>query len=351
MCRDDQPLAAGVARAIMDRFGEYLQRSGKSQESAARSMGIASATLSAVLSGTYAADPEPHVRAIDKWLEIQLAREKAPKPAGFARIGVTEQIFGVYKWVTKTNSIGLIHGPNGCGKTMTLHAIRAETPGAIYVSLESAGRTPRAVLEGIMRAVRAGVPRINASQLFHSLTALLKDTNRLIIIDEIHKLAGRMNDDALHTLRDLHDSTGCPMLWAGNGKIASYLREGHSDGYDPLDQIFGRISWWLDLTEKAQGGGQDGRRLYTVEEIRRVFAASKIRLTPDAERYLAVLANDPALGCLRQAKWLVGMAEVVAKGQPITEAMLKAIQRDRLGRRAAEMVELQLEELNRVLVA
>ena len=228
---------------------------------------------------------------------------------------------------------------------MTLQAIRSETPGAVYYSIASAGRSQRAVLEGLAGALRMSGLKVGAAQLFQQIAALLKGTDRLIIIDECHKLCGRKNDDALHMLRDLHDATGCPMVWAGNGRLAKYIREGKTDGNDPIDQVYGRISWWLDLTEKARGGGAgDGGRLYTVEDIQRVFAASKIRLLPDAARYLADLANDPSMGCLRMAKNLVAMAMVAAKDQPITAAILRAIQRERLGESAAEQAELRIAD-------
>lgn len=351
MLRDTDPLTEELVQAVLQRLEAYLARTKRSAESAARSMGLSASTFSQVTSGSYAADAEKHVRAIDKWLEQQLLREKAPKPPGFVKTGVAEQIYGVVRWGMNTSSIVCITGPNGAGKSITLQAIRAETPGAIYYSIDTSGRRPRAVLEGLAGALRLAGMKVSTAQLFQQIADVLKDTGRLIIIDEVHKLAGRTNDDALHVLRDLHDATGCPMVWAGNGKIASYIRANKTDGNDPLDQVFGRIAWWLDLTEQAAGGSDDGTRLYTVEDIQRVFAASKIRLTPDATRYLTDVANDPSMGCLRTAKNLVAMAEAVAKGQPITAAMLRDIQRQRLGRRVAESVEMRIEETARAASA
>ncbi|MEI8194734.1 MAG: AAA family ATPase [Phycisphaerae bacterium] len=344
MIRDEQPFTDELATAVIERLKAYLTRSKRSAESAARSMSIASSTLSQVMNGNYLANPEPHIRTIDRWLEQQLMREAAPKPAGFVKIALAEEIYGVVRWVMKTNSIGVIHGPNGCGKTMTLQAIRAETPGAVYCSIDSSGLRVRAVLEMLADTLRIMGVKRSTAQLFRQIVSALKDTGRLIIIDEVHKLAGRQKDDALHVLRDLHDATGCPMVWAGNGKIASYIRANKTDGNDPLDQIFGRITWWLDLTEKAMGGSDDGTRLYTMAAIQRVLTESKVRFTPDAARYLTDVANDPSLGCLRTVKTLVAMASVAAKDQPITAAILRSIQRERLGQRVAESVELQIEQ-------
>jgi hypothetical protein len=134
------------------------------------------------------------------------------------------------------------------------------------------------------------------------------------------------------------------MLWVGNGKIATYIRENHSDGFDPLDQIFGRISIWLNLTERVCGEDGGGSRLCSVADIQKVFAAQKIRLTPDAGHYLSALASDPSFGCLRNAKFLVALAAYAWPGQPVTAEMLREIQRQRFGKRGAEVVEEKISE-------
>ncbi len=128
MLRDEQALTAEIGKAIVTRFNAFIERTGKSQNWAARSLGISPGTLGPVLGGNYGADAEPHLRAIDKWLEGQLLKEAVPKPAGFVRLKVVDQIFGVARWVQKSGCIGVIHGPAGVGKTMCLKAIRSETP-------------------------------------------------------------------------------------------------------------------------------------------------------------------------------------------------------------------------------
>lgn len=344
MLRDEQPVTEDLAKQVIERFQQFLVRVEKSAEWAARSMGVSASTLSQVVSGNYAGDAEKHLRNIDRWLEGQIMREAAPKPAGFVRTSVAEQIYAAAKVVIKTNAIAVVHGPNGCGKTMTLQAIRAETPGSLYVSVDSSGRRVRAVLDSLFKALRMSGLKLSTSQMFQQIATALRDTGRLIIIDEVHKLAGRQNDDALHVLRDLHDQTRCPMLWAGNGKIASYIRDNQSDGYDPLDQIFGRISVWLDLTEKAENAEGGGSTLCTVQDIQKFLAGSKIRLSPDATRYLAKLGSDASLGCYRAVKHLVMLAMIYAKDQLITADMLRAIQRERLGKRTAEAVDEKIGE-------
>ena len=127
-------------------------------------------------------------------------------------------------WAVKTDSMVLIHSPSGVGKTFTLQALRAETPGAVYFSVDSASRRVHGVLSGIAKAMRLNGVKLTTADLFDHLVPRLKDSHRLLIIDEAHLLAGRSNDDALQILRHLHDKTGCP--WFSRAMAASPATSG-----------------------------------------------------------------------------------------------------------------------------
>ena len=345
MLRDEQPLTEDLRHAVIDRLREYLARAEKSEAWAAKSMGVASATLSQVLSGSYGADDEKHIRAIDKWTEQQILRENAPKPAGFVKIGVAEKIYAVAKWVQKINAIGVVTGPAGTGKTITAKAIRAETPGSIYIRVTTAGQSKLAVLQSLCVALRLTGVKMTSRQMEQRLNELLSGTNRLIIVDEAHKLVEKRKDEALHTLRDLHDETGCPMLWLGMNNLATYIQSGKND-FEPLDQLNSRIKWWLNLGDflgdSVRGGG--GRGLYSIEDIRKLLAGMKIRTTADAERYLQMLANERGQGALRTVATLLQIAMAFVKdNRPIDAATLRDIGRQRLGARLADQVDQFME--------
>lgn len=341
MLRDEQPLTPELTQQVIARFNEHLARVNKSQEWAARSMAMSPTALSQILNGSYAADPEKHIRAIDKWLETQFLKEHAPRPAGFVKTGVAQQIYAAGKVAVENSWISLVHGPAGIGKTLTAQAIRAETPGSIFISISTAGQTKVAVLEQIATALRLP-QKSTAAQLFAQIVSVLRDTSRLLIVDEIHKLEGKRKDEALHVLRDLHDQTGIPMLWLGMSNIANYIQHGVAKGYEPLDQLHSRIGLWLDMTEVA-ARTDGGPGLATVEDIQKIFAQSGIRLTPDGIRYLQMLASEFNSGAFRAVVKLVQLTEKFAKGGPIDANMLRQIQVRRLGLRAAESLEQRME--------
>ncbi len=343
MLRDEQECTPEVAGHVLTRFREFLTRTGKSQAWAAKSMGKSESTLSQLLSGTYNAEAEPHVRDLDRWLETQLMREAAPKPPGFVKIGVAQKIYAAARYVEEDRMIALITGPGGVGKSIALQAIRSERPGSVYVSISSAGNRVSAVLRAVAKAIHFTGPKLNNADLFDGLVHRLKDSDRLIMVDEVHKLAGRSRDEALHVLRDLHDQTGCPMLWAGNTLIKTYIRRGATDGNDPLEQIESRIGYWVDLTEVAnKDDGGDG--LYTVADLQKVFAAAKIRLTGDGTHFLQGMANTPGCGGLRACRALVMKTLKVAKDQPIDARMLRSVLRQSMGRTSAEQLERRIAD-------
>jgi DNA transposition AAA+ family ATPase len=345
MLRDDQELTPELSRQVIERFSAYLKRVEKSMAWAARSLDIAESTLSQILSGNYAADPEKQIRKIDKWLESQILKENAPRPAGFVKnINVAKQIYGAARWAIETNGIVLVHGPAGIGKTITAMAVRAETPGSVFVSIKTAGQSKLSVLESIAQAMRLPNIKMTSWQLFQQIEMALKDTGRLLIVDEIHKLVGRRKDEALHCLRDLHDATGIPMLWLGVSSIATYIQTGQAQNYEPLDQLYSRIGLWLNLTELAnQSGGGDGggSGLYSIEDIQKILTAGKLRITPDAARFLQILANTPGAGALRTVSKLLQLAQrhAARSNAPIDAQMLRDIQGSRLGLHAAVALE------------
>ena len=260
--RDEEKPTGEQTAELFTRVREYLDRNSRGLDWAARSLGgardgFSSSTLSQILGGSYHTEVSPEkfeekVRKIDKWLEQELAKEAAPKAPGFVRTRVAEKIFGAVRWGQKTKSMVLIVGPSGVGKSISLQGCCAETPGSVYVPISTAGRTGRAALDALAAAARMTLPHMATAQQFKHIVTPFRDTGRLIVFDECQKWAGRANDEGLHLARDFHDQTGCPVVLAGNGKLANYIRDNHGDGYDTIDQVFSRISVWLDLAEELR---------------------------------------------------------------------------------------------------
>ena len=125
----------------------------------------------------------------------------------------------------------------------------------------------------------------------------LRDTQRLIILDEAQKL----NGDALELLRDIHDCAGVPILLIATKDLLERIMRtcgpDHGQQYSRFD-IVQHLSQGRDVYS-------GGKALFTVDEIKALYEHVPIRLAKDAARYLQDVANQLGYGSLRRCKILL----------------------------------------------
>ena len=299
-----------VRRAVLD----YIDASGKTmtRTKVAQAVGISLPTLSQVLNGRYPGNWQDIVLDLDRWLEQQIKRDAAPRVTSFVWTSIAQEIRTVAETACILKTIGLVYGPDtsGIGKTMTLETLTDIIPASIYVRVSKASSTPSGLFETIAKAMRLPMGSTHTRYLYKMVRDKLRDSNRLLMIDQIHSLCGVKDDASLLYLMDLYDDTGAsPQLWCGTSDIISYLNRRIAKGREPLTQIDSRIGIQLDLMARTRNGhGGNGEPLFTIEDIRKVFAANKMRLDPGAARYLLELANLPDAGGLRVCTNLVVLA-------------------------------------------
>ena len=213
------------------------------------------------------------------------------------------------------------HGPAG-------HSLR-EMPGSIFITIKKSHASSSGVIQAIARGMNINDSHSN-SILFDNIVRKLDGSPRLLIVDQIHNLCDCKQDKPLYNLADLHDATGAPQLWVGTSDMVDYLRRGQSKGREPLAQI--RSAHRLSAGSRCRGrvlpptAARD-EPLYTIEEIREVFAKNKVRITGDGLRMLWELANRIDGGALRTCCKLVSVATIVAEAtdaKSIDAAALKA---------------------------
>jgi DNA transposition AAA+ family ATPase len=121
--------------------------------------------------------------------------------------------------------LGLI-GVSGIGKTTAIRHIAKTRPGVIVVEAYQ-GMTKKAFIQVIAKQCGA-IPSGGFTELFHGVVEALRDSERLIIVDEAEHLPVQ----ALDAARRIHDFTRCGVLMVGLPRFYELLANRQRDyGY------------------------------------------------------------------------------------------------------------------------
>lgn len=178
---------------------------------------------------------------------------------------ISKLVDGAFETIRRTNDCGLIFAAAGVGKTASIELYCRENPATI-TACATKYRCAAGHIVGLLwssigtRGWPGNVSRANY------LAEKLKGSNRLIIIDNAHRLAASGRE----YLFDLHDDTGCPIAFVGNPEVLDIIRKN--------DQQFSRIGYKLNLAPKK-------------DEIRKVSAQLLEILAPGTGDDLEDLAE------------------------------------------------------------
>ena len=202
-------------------------------------------------------------------------------------IGLVENLINKPKNIPK---MGLVYGEPGLGKSQTALWLSCKYDG-IYLRASNL-MTGRWLLEEIVKELDE-IPRFLTSDNFNIVVKKLKQTPQIIFIDEIDYLMN--NYKTIETLRDIHDETGCPIIFIGMG-LAHRKLERYKHLYDRFSEVLKFETF--EVNDLSQIIGQ----------------LSEIAFTPDAIEYIHTKYNR-----FRQIVQLVNQVETIAKDNNFIE--------------------------------
>ena len=208
-------------------------------------------------------------------------------------IGLVENLINKPKNIPK---MGLVYGEPGLGKSQTALWLACKYNG-IYLRASNL-MTGRWLLEEMVKELDE-IPRFLTSDNFNLVVKKLKQTPQIIFIDEIDYLMN--NYKSIETLRDIHDETGCPIIFIGMGLVHRKL-ERYSHLYDRFSEVL-----------KFETFG--------VNDLSQIFnQLSEITFTSDAIEYIHSKFNR-----FRQIVQLINQMENFAKDNNLTEINMEVI--------------------------
>lgn len=202
-------------------------------------------------------------------------------------IGLVENLQNKPKNIPK---MGLVYGEPGLGKSQTALWLACKYD-AIYLRATNL-MTGRWLLEELVKELDE-IPRYLTSDNFNLIVKKLKQEPKIIFIDEIDYLMN--NYKTIETLRDIHDETGCPIIFVGMG-LAHRKLERYKHLYDRFSEIL-----------KFE--------TFRVNDLSQIFGQlSEISFTPDAIEYTHTKYNR-----FRQIVQMINQMENFAKDNNLAE--------------------------------
>lgn len=206
--------------ALKDELKNYMhEHDDMSQAELARGIGISSTALSQWLNDTYPGNIAKIEDKVKNFLELQKERLSSPKgEIQFQHTSNVKRGFETAKICHLDGEIGVLYGEAGCGKTTLLKEYAKRYNDVIMVEADL-GFTTKILFRKLHREIGLdGQGCIH--DMFEDIVARLKNSGRLIIIDEAEHLPYR----ALELLRRVYDKAHVGILLAGMPRLISNLR-------------------------------------------------------------------------------------------------------------------------------
>ena len=224
----------GYSNETYARFVFWINQTGNSQKRVAGPIGRSAAAINQYIHKKY----EGNIPEFEKDIESLLRREEDVefpfKNPTFRLTSISQRIWTVLQSCDQDRDMGVITGPAGCGKSETLREYKRQVRSSIFITGDVVSRSASSSLGLLGRKLSIG-NRGSNSNFLQRITEVLKDSGRLIIVDEAHFF----DWGAFEVFRKLHDCAGIGVVFCGQERIYEEMRGGRRSFL--WDQIFSRV--------------------------------------------------------------------------------------------------------------
>ncbi|AUV10733.1 MULTISPECIES: AAA family ATPase [Aeromonas] len=286
---------------VLARVKALLEQSTVTQAQIAKEIGVSGSTVNQLLNGNYKADPTAMVQKLANWLTARDQRADAPRDPGFVMTETAKQIMADMGYALTTQSIVIIHGISGVGKTTALREFQRNNNNVWVITTSPSRATMTECLyELAMELGMENAPRLRGP-LARALRRRLRNTKGLIVVDE----ADHVDRPTLEELRILAEEVEVGLVLVGNSRVYTQLTGGPRS--EDFARLFSRIAMKRALTKAKKAD---------------VLAfASAWNITGAAELDLLLRISERP-GALRLVSKNLKLAVMYSGGEPLTEQIL-----------------------------
>ncbi|MEN3760286.1 AAA family ATPase [Aeromonas veronii] len=284
------------------RIKALLEQSIVTQAQIAKEVGVSPSTINQLLNGNYKADPAPMLQKLANWLTARDQRADAPRDPGFVMTETAKQIIADMNYALATESIVIIHGISGVGKTTALREFQRQNNN-VWVITTSPSRSTmtECMYELAMELGMENAPRLRGP-LARALRRRLLNTKGLIVVDE----ADHLDRPTLEELRILVEEVGIGMVLVGNSRVYTQLTGGQRS--EDFARLYSRVAKKRALTKAKKADV--------------MAVASAWNIEGAVERDLLVRISERP-GALRLVSKNLKLAMACSCGEPLTEQVLQ----------------------------
>ena len=241
------------------------------------------------------------VQKLANWLTARDQRADAPRDPGFVMTETAKQIMADMGYALTTQSIVIIHGISGVGKTTALREFQRNNNNVWVITTSPSRATMTECLyELAMELGMENAPRLRGP-LARALRRRLRNTKGLIVVDE----ADHVDRPTLEELRILAEEVEVGLVLVGNSRVYTQLTGGPRS--EDFARLFSRIAMKRALTKAKKAD---------------VLAfASAWNITGAAELDLLLRISERP-GALRLVSKNLKLAVMYSGGEPLTEQIL-----------------------------
>ncbi|MGO2305316.1 MAG: AAA family ATPase [Providencia sp.] len=226
--------------SIINELTTMMHNKGWSQAQAARGIGVSTAVINQFLQNKYNGDVNAVEEKVRQFILREQERDKSRriKPVYVATL-MARKGRDVIRMAHMDGDINVIYGDAGMGKTMIMRQYAKEHLDAVLIEADP-GYTARVVLEELCSKLGLS-KRGNMHELSEAIIQTLRDSGRIILVDEAENLPYR----ALETLRRIHDKSGVGIVLAGMPRLILNLKGKRGE----YKQLYSRVGFALRMGE------------------------------------------------------------------------------------------------------
>lgn len=232
--RENSVKQRALDASLLARFVEIINLRGYTNRSVGARYGKSHTWVSLVKNGKYRGDLDEAEQIIRSFLEHE-EHSGAYKVPDFVLTAVAKNISLVLQMAELHCDMGLVTGPAGIGKTVTARNYCKKYKSAIYVVADVTRKSVGATLDMIGEPLSGCNRRGRNSTYLQEIISYLRDSRRLLIIDEAHFLSW----ESFELCRKIHDCAGIGLVFLGQEFIVNQMKGGRKAFL--WDQLYSRI--------------------------------------------------------------------------------------------------------------